>query len=126
MGWSCSSKKEKGWDRVIEGSRFKSQHGQKKKKLPFFIKKILTIIFIWMQGWRLVSPKFSFLLESAIFPTLGMNEKVRFLISIGVTWKFCGLIFSLPKCGSSITSTRFHLINAQMFVSINTMVSVAA
>lgn len=33
--------------------------------------------FQFMQGWRLVSPHFTTLLESAIFPALVMNDKVR-------------------------------------------------
>lgn len=36
------------------------------------------VIFQLTQGWRLVSPHFTTLLESAIFPALVMNEKVSF------------------------------------------------
>lgn len=32
--------------------------------------------YFHFQGWRLVSPHFSYLLDSAIFPALVMNEKV--------------------------------------------------
>jgi hypothetical protein len=32
-----------------------------------------------LQGWRLVSPHFSSLLDSAIFPVLALNEKVTSL-----------------------------------------------
>jgi len=35
----------------------------------------------FMQGWRLVSPHFTTLLESAIFPALVLNEKVRIYLN---------------------------------------------
>ncbi|XP_038723829.1 uncharacterized protein LOC120015460 isoform X4 [Tripterygium wilfordii] len=51
-------------------------------KLDFLFEKILSLGFDVIShavetglGWRLVSPHFSFLLESAIFPILVLNEK---------------------------------------------------
>ncbi|XP_038723827.1 uncharacterized protein LOC120015460 isoform X2 [Tripterygium wilfordii] len=58
------------------------RHTTNIRKLDFLFEKILSLGFDVIShavetglGWRLVSPHFSFLLESAIFPILVLNEK---------------------------------------------------
>jgi hypothetical protein len=67
------------------------------------------VIFELTQGWRLVSPHFTTLLESAIFPALVMNEKVRiyFLKVTGMDFffSFSRDLFSLISYENAICRT---------------------
>lgn len=67
---------------IIDCVRKLLKHSLNVSKLDFLAERIISLAFDVIShvletgpGWRLVSPHFSLLLESAIFPALVMNEK---------------------------------------------------
>jgi len=76
------------------------------------------VIFQLTQGWRLVSPHFTTLLESAIFPALVMNEKVSFYFVevTGMDFFFSRDPFSLMSFGNVMCRTC--QIGKKMLMSI--------
>ncbi|KAF2548202.1 hypothetical protein F2Q70_00023247 [Brassica cretica] len=89
------------------------KHSSNISKLGSLTERIISLAFDVISrvmeigpGWRLLSPHFSLLLDSAIFPALALNERVHFLQVV-----ICVPVFLVYCCADLFRLMVHHVFN---------------